>query len=60
MTPHESILSSIAGIDTALGLCRELWLSAKTEEDRAKYRVKIDGLLDQRIGLMKSRDEETT
>lgn len=59
MTPHESILSSIAAIDTALSMARELWLEARDDESRRKYRAKIDGLLDQRLPLMKERDKES-
>lgn len=57
MTNLDSINSGIAGIDTALDLTRELWLAAVDPADRAKYRAKIDGLLDQRLVLMKQRDQ---
>jgi hypothetical protein len=46
----------IADLDGVLSLVRLMWLQASNLEDRQHYRVKIDGLLDQRIELMKERD----
>lgn len=56
MSPLQSLTSSIAGIDTALSLTRELWMAATDPKEKANYRGKIDGLLDQRLPLMVERD----
>ena len=57
MTVLDDILSQIAGVDSALDIARKLWLDAENDEERVKYRVKLDGLLDQRLPLMARRDQ---
>lgn len=46
----------IKELDKTLSMVRALWLESKTPDEKAKWRVRIDELLDERLRLMKSRD----
>lgn len=47
----------IAEVDNTLSTLREEWMKS-APADRVKWRVLIDKQLDQRVRLMKKRDEE--
>jgi len=40
----------------ALSLAREQWMNARTTEDKRKWRMRIDELLDERLKLMKNTE----
>lgn len=46
----------IAQLDEVLGTVRVLWLDTSDPALRAKWRNRLDELLDQRLGLMALRD----
>ena len=46
----------IKELDKTLSMVRALWLESKTPDEKAKWRGRIDDLLDERLRLMKSRD----
>lgn len=46
----------IAELDRTLSALRDFWMNAKTPEESAKWRTRINGSLDERLRLMKARD----
>lgn len=57
MTHLETTLSAITALDSVLDLQRSLLLAAKEPIEIAKVKGQINGVLDQRIDLMKQRDQ---
>ena len=47
----------IKELDKTLSMVRALLLESKTPDERVKWRGRIDELLDERLRLMKSRDD---
>jgi len=47
----------IIELDRVLAMLRELWMNSFDEIDRAKWRDRISHSLDERLRLMKLRDE---
>lgn len=52
-----TVLTQITEVDKTIKLVREFWVDAAVKE-KPKYMERIDGLLDERLRLMKIRDEE--
>ena len=46
----------ITELDHVLSSIRTVWMEAKTPEEKAKWHVRLDELLDERMRLMKARD----
>ena len=46
----------ITELDHVLSSIRTMWMEAKTLEEKAKWHVRLDELLDERMRLMKARD----
>lgn len=53
---YSEYMNLIAMLDKRLELGRALWLEAKTPSEKAKRRIQMDGLLDERLKLMSARD----
>lgn len=56
MAARSEYLRLIAELDRVLALVRSLWLRATAAEERIKWRLRLDGLLDERLRLMQGRD----
>lgn len=54
------ILSAITALDSTLDMCRVMLEDARDDETRRKVRSQINGILDQRLILMKRRDALST
>ena len=46
----------IAELDHILSIVRRYWLMAHGDEERIRWRVRLDQLLDERVRLMSRRD----
>ena len=57
---HPEYVKLIAELDKALSLVRTLWLESSSPEVQAKWRTRLDGLLDERLRLMRARDATQT
>jgi hypothetical protein len=55
MNTKEQILEKIKQVDEKLSILRESWADSKPEK-RASWMIKINQVLDERIELMKLRD----
>lgn len=53
---HSEYIKLIAELDKTLSMVRTLWMEAKPADEKAKWRVRLDELLDERSRLMKARD----
>ena len=47
----------IKELDKTLSMVRALWMESKTPDERVKWRGRIYELLDERLRLMKFRDD---
>lgn len=56
---HEYI-KLITELDRVISSIRTLWMEAKTSEEKTKWRVRLDELLDERLRMMKARDAAKT
>jgi len=53
---NNEYIKLIAELDKTLSMVRSLWMDAKTPDEKNKWRVRLDELLDERSRLMKARD----
>jgi hypothetical protein len=57
---HNEYIKLIAQLDKTLSMVRSLWMDAKASDEKNKWRVRLDELLDERSRLMKARDAAQT
>lgn len=49
---HNEYIKLIAELDKTLSMVRSLWMDAKAPDEKNKWRVRLDELLDERSRLM--------
>lgn len=55
-TMETEYVKLIAELDKVLDTLRGFWMEAKNDEERKKWRLRLDQSLDESIRLMKCRD----
>jgi hypothetical protein len=53
---NQEYVNLIKQLDGVLSTLHEFYMNSKTKEDKAKWRIRIDESLDERLRLMKCRD----
>jgi hypothetical protein len=53
---EKEYIKLIGELDRVLSQIRTLWMDGKTPEEKNKWRVRLDELLDERLRLMACRD----
>lgn len=54
---HAQCVALIGELDRMIGMARTFWIEARDDNERTKSMTRINGLLDERLRLMKARDE---
>jgi hypothetical protein len=57
---HNEYIKLIADLDKTLSMVRSLWLDAKATDEKNKWRVRLDEMLEERYRLMEARDAAQT
>ncbi len=53
---EQEYIKLIGDLDRVLSTIRDFWMNAKTSEEKAKWRIRLDESLDDRLRLMRCRD----
>lgn len=57
---YNEYVKLIGELDKTLSMSRDLWTKARDNDEKRKWRIRLDELLDERTRLMKARDAALT